>query len=181
MSARPRLLQLLKLHSYQKRRVILASGKESDFFIDCKQTVLTAEGHALAGELLYEALLPLEHCSAVAGVELGGCPLASAVSMVSFLRGSPLDAIYVRKEAKDHGSQRLLEGTSRLKPGAHVAILEDVVTTGGSTLEAAKKLIAAGYSVAAVITLVDRLEGGGEAIEAAGFAFTSIFSRDDFV
>lgn len=181
MSARPRLLQLLKLHSYQKRRVILASGKESDFFIDCKQTVLTAEGHALTGELLYEALLPLEHCAAVAGVELGGCPLASAVSMVSFLRGSPLDAIYVRKEAKDHGSQRLLEGTSRLKPGAHVVILEDVVTTGGSTLKAAEKLVAAGFSVTAVIALVDRLEGGAQTIEAAGFAFTSIFTRDDFV
>ena len=181
MSARPRLLQLLKLHSYQKRRVILASGKESDFFIDCKQTVLTAEGHALAGEVLYEALFPLEHCVAVAGVELGGCPLASAVSMVSFLRGAPLDAVYVRKEAKDHGSQRLLEGTSRLKPGARVAILEDVVTTGGSTLKAAEKITVAGYVVSAVIALVDRLEGGGEAIEAAGFAFTSIYTRDDFV
>ncbi len=181
MSARSRLLQLLKLHSYKKRRVILASGKESDFFIDCKQTVLTAEGHALAGEVLYEALFPLEHCAAVAGVELGGCPLASAVAMMSFLRGSPIDAVYVRKEAKDHGSQRLLEGTSRLKPGAHVAIVEDVVTTGGSTLKAAEKITAAGYTVSAVIALVDRLEGGGEAIEAAGFAFTCIYTRDDFV
>src|SRR3954466_7970301 len=138
---RARLIDLLRELSFERRRVILASGKESDFFIDCKQTVLTAEGHALVGELMLDALPP---CDAVAGVELGGCPLASAVSLVSFQRNAPRDAIYVRKEAKDHGSKRLVEGDTHLAPGATVAILEDVVTTGGSTLKAAEKLRAAG-------------------------------------
>jgi orotate phosphoribosyltransferase len=178
--ARSRLLDLLKLHSYRKQRVTLASGKESDFFIDCKQTVLTAEGHSLVGELMFEALIPFAQCAAVAGVELGGCPLASAVSMVSFLRGTPLDAIYVRKDAKDHGSQRLLEGNSRLSKGAHIAILEDVITTGGSTLKAARKIEEAGYVVGAVVALVDREEGGAQAIRDAGYALTTIFVRSDF-
>jgi orotate phosphoribosyltransferase len=117
---------------------------------------------------------------AVAGVELGGCPLASAVSLVSFQRGAPLDAVYVRKDVKDHGSKRLMEGDSRLSPGSRLAILEDVVTTGGSTLKAAEKLRAAGYVVAGVIALVDRQEGGREAILAAGLPLVSLFVRDDF-
>lgn len=184
MSARARLLTLLTDRSFEKRRVVLASGKESDFFIDCKQTVLTAEGHALAGELMFEALAQLtvpHRPVAVAGVELGGCPLASAVAVVSFQRGAPLDAVYVRKEAKDHGSKRLLEGNTRLARGAQVAILEDVVTTGGSTLKAASKLEDAGYVVAGVIALVDRLEGGRAAIEGAGFKLVAIYSRADFM
>src|SRR5882672_1714781 len=127
-ASRARLLELLKQHSYRKQRVVLASGKESDFFIDCKQTVLGAEGHALAGEVLFEALAKVGPCDAVAGVELGGCPLASAVSLVSFQRGTPRDAIYVRKEVKDHGSRRTLEGDVRLPKAARVVLLEDVVT-----------------------------------------------------
>lgn len=177
MDARARLLELLRTRSYAKKRVVLASGKESDFFIDCKQTVLTAEGHALVGALMFEALPP---CDAVAGVELGGCPLASAVALVSFERGQPKDAVYVRKEAKDHGSRRLLEGDTGLAPSAAVVILEDVITTGGSTLKAAEKIRAAGYRVAGVVALVDRSEGGREAIEAAGIAVRAIFTRADF-
>jgi orotate phosphoribosyltransferase len=178
---RDRLLQLLTDRSYAKRDVVLASGKRSDFFIDCKQTVLTAEGHALVGAVMLEALGQLrEKPAAVAGVELGGCPLASAVALVSFQRGTPLDAIYVRKEAKDHGSARLLEGNTRLAEGAAVAILEDVITTGGSTLKCAEKLRAAGYRVAGVIALVDRSEGGREAIESAGMQVVSCYARSDF-
>src|SRR5579872_3958007 len=119
MDARARLLELLRTFSFQKKRVVLSSGKESDFFIDCKQTVLMAEGHALVGALMLDAVgrLPVR-AEAVAGVELGGCPLASAVSLVSFQRGAPLNAIYVRKEAKEHGSRRQLEGNSHLAPGS---------------------------------------------------------------
>ncbi|MGH7283152.1 MAG: orotate phosphoribosyltransferase [Polyangiaceae bacterium] len=178
--SKARLLEILATLSYKQGTVTLASGKTSDFFIDCKQTVLTAEGHALVGELMLDAL-GSQKIDAVAGVELGGCPLASAVSLTSSLRGTPLDAIYVRKEAKDHGSQRLIEGGTRLRKGARVALLEDVVTTGGSTLKAAKKLNAAGFEIAAVVALVDRLEGGREAIEAGGYAFTSLYTRRDFI
>jgi orotate phosphoribosyltransferase len=178
---RARLLELLKTLSFQKKKVVLASGKESDFFIDCKQTVLTAEGHALVGELMLGALAELPACVAVAGVELGGCPLASAVALTSALRGAPRDAIYVRKEVKDHGSKRVLEGDTRLAKGAGVVILEDVVTTGGSTIAAAGKLRAAGYAVVGVVALVDRLEGGREAIESAGLPLIALYTRRDFM
>jgi orotate phosphoribosyltransferase len=185
--ARARLFELLRTRSFERKRVVLASGRESDFFIDCKQAVLTAEGHALVGETMLEALAELPPCDAVAGVELGGCPLASAVALTSFLRGEPLDAVYVRKDAKDHGSKRLLEGNTRLAPGARVVLLEDVVTTGGSTLKAATKLRDAGYVVGGVVALVDRLEGGREAIEASeteqngGLAMVAIYTRTDFI
>jgi orotate phosphoribosyltransferase len=125
---------------------------------------------------------------AVAGVELGGCPLASAVSLTSFRQKTPLDAVYVRKDAKDHGSKRLLEGNAYLPPASPVALLEDVVTTGGSTLKAAAKLRDAGYRVAGVVALVDRLEGGREAITGAALSgqsepisFVAVFTRHDFI
>lgn len=178
---RERLLTLLREQSFARKKVILASGKESDFFIDCKQTVLGAEGHALIGELMLDAVKTFSKCDAIAGVELGGCPLASAVALTSFQKKTPLDAIYVRKDAKDHGSKRLLEGDTRLAKGASIVILEDVTTTGGSTLKAVAKLRDAGYAVSGVVTLVDRLEGGREAIEADGLRLVAIYTRRDFI
>jgi orotate phosphoribosyltransferase len=183
---RSRLLHILTDRSYEKRDVTLASGKKSDFFIDCKQTVLTAEGHALVGALMLDAVraLPGQPAVAVAGVELGGCPLASAVALLSFQRsrlsGAPLDALYVRKAPKDHGSQRMIEGDTRLPAGSRVAILEDVVTTGGSTLRCAESLTAAGFVVAGVIAIVDRQEGGRGNLEGAGLRVDTLFTRDDF-
>ena len=179
-SERERLLEILRVRSFARKRVVLASGRESDFFIDCKQAVLTAEGHALVGALLFDALAKYTP-AAVAGVELGGCPLASAVALVSFQRGKPIDALYVRKDAKDHGSRRDIEGNTQLAAGARVALVEDVVTTGGSTLKAVEKLRAAGYVVTGGIALVDRLEGGRENIEAAGLAIDAIYTRLDFI
>ena len=178
-----RLLELLRERSFARKKVTLASGRESDFFIDCKQTVLTAEGHALVGALLFEALgkLPGGSLAAVAGVELGGCPLASAVSLTTFRRGDAKDALYVRKAAKDHGSQRLVEGNTLLHPDAPVVVLEDVVTTGGSTLRAIETLSAAGCRVVGVIALVDRLEGGAEAIRATGVPLVALYTREDFL
>lgn len=176
-----RLIELLTERSFERRKVTLASGKESDFFVDCKQTILTAEGHALTGQLMYEALSELGDVDAVGGVELGGCPLASAVSLVSFQKGSPLPALYVRKERKDHGTTKLIEGDKSLRPGLRVALLEDVVTTGGSSLKALALLKAAGCEVAGIVALVDRLEGGREAIEAAGVRLITIATRRDFI
>jgi len=179
--ARGRLLELLRARAFERKRVVLASGRESDFFIDCKQAVLGAEGHALAGAVLLDALAALPACAAVAGVELGGCPLASAVALTSFQRGAPLDAVYVRKDAKEHGSRRAIEGDSHLPRGARVALLEDVVTTGGSTIKAAAKLRDAGHVVVGVVALVDRLEGGREAIEREGLPLVAVFTRHDFI
>lgn len=178
---RARLIQLLAERSFERRKVTLASGRESDFFIDCKQTMLTAEGHALIGELMFDLLAELPECEAVGGVELGGCPLASAVSLVSFQRGRPLNALYVRKAKKDHGTTKLVEGDKSLKPGLKVALLEDVVTTGGSSLKAVESLKAAGAQVVGIVALVDRLEGGAETIRASGLPLVTLATRKDFI
>lgn len=176
-----RLVDLLRERSFEKKRVILASGKESDFFIDCKQTVLTAEGHALVGELMFQALAQLPECDAVGGVELGGCPLASAVSLISHQRGRDLPALYVRKAQKDHGSKKLVEGDKALRPGLRVVLLEDVVTTGGSSLRAVESLRAAGADVVGIVALVDREEGGADTIRDAGLPLVALARRRDFM
>ncbi len=176
-----RLIELLRVRSFERRRVILASGKESDFFIDCKQTILTAEGHALVGELMFEALAQLPACEAVGGVELGGCPLASAVSLVSFQRGRPLPALYVRKAQKDHGTAKLVEGDKSIHPGMPIVLLEDVITTGGSSLRAVNALQQAGVNVVGIVALVDRLEGGRATIEAENLPLLSLATRRDFM
>jgi len=179
--ARAELLELLRRQSFRRGKFVLASGKESDFFIDCKQTVLGARGHLLAGTVMFDCLDRLPRCEAVAGVALGGCPLASALSVVSELRGRPLPALYVRKETKDHGTRRLVEGDSALGSGAPVVLLEDVITTGGSTLKAVAALGASGAKVVGVVVLVDRREGGTEALDAAAMPWVSVFRRQDFI
>lgn len=181
MSALSQLIELLTKRSFERRNIVLASGRESDFFIDCKQTILTAQGHALVGELMYDALAQLGEVDAVAGVELGGCPLASAVSLVSYHKGQPLPALYVRKERKDHGTTKRIEGDKALRQGMRVALLEDVVTTGGSSLKALEVLREAGCAVAGIVAVVDRLEGGAEAIAAAGVPLISLCTRDHFI
>jgi orotate phosphoribosyltransferase len=179
---RTRFIELLRERSFERKKVILASGRESDFFIDCKQTMLTAEGHALAGEIVYDLLKELPECDAVAGVELGGCPIASAVSLVSFQRGAKnLPALYVRKAQKDHGSKKLVEGDKALFPGIRVALLEDVVTTGGSSLKAVESLKAVGANVVGIVALVDREEGGAETIREAGLPLVTVSKRRDFM
>jgi orotate phosphoribosyltransferase len=180
-ASRARLIELLTQLSFERKRVKLASGRESDFFIDCKQTILTAEGHALVGSLMFEALAALGDVDAVGGVELGGCPLASAVSLISFQRGHPLPALYVRKERKDHGSAKMVEGDKSLRPGMRVALLEDVVTTGGSSLKALEVLRQAGATPVGIVAIVDRLEGGADNIRAAGVPLVTLTTRRDFI
>jgi orotate phosphoribosyltransferase len=181
LSERARFLELLRTRSFARRKVVLASGKESDWFIDCKQTALSAEGHVLAGALLFEAIEALDVSPrAVAGVMLGGLPLASAVAMVSWQKKRPLDAIYVRKEVKDHGTKRLVEGTVHLPAGARVVVTEDVITTAGSTLTAVDTLKSEGFEVAGVVALVDREEGGREALAARALPFSALYTRSDF-
>lgn len=160
----------------------MSSGKESDFFIDCKPAVLSAEGHALAGQALLRRIRDvIGPVSAVAGVELGGCPLASAVACTSWGDGNPIDAVYIRKASKDHGTRKMLEGANHLSPGDKLAIVEDTVTTGGSTLRAIQAVRDAGLEVAGVIAIVDRLEGGAAAIRDVGVPFSALYDRSDFM
>lgn len=178
---RTRLLQVLTERSYARRKVVLSSGRESDFYIDCKKTVLTAEGHWLTGRLLFTAIrADAPGAVAVGGLTLGADPLASAVSLVSHLGGHPLHAFLVRKEPKGHGTGQWVEGLSSIAPKSAVAIVEDVVTTGASTIKAIERARAEGLDPVAAFTLVDRQEGGREAIEATGVKVYSLFTRGDF-
>ena len=183
---RAALLKLLRRLSYEERPVTLSSGQSSHFYIDCKQTVLTGEGHVLIGacfaELLgtTEATRGLAPHAAVGGLTMGADPLASATSLWSTLQGRPLDAIYVRKEAKGHGTAAFLEGTKRVPAGARVAIVEDVVTTGNASITAVKRLRDHGYVVDTVLAIVDRKAGGREAFAAVGLHLEALFDVSDF-
>ena len=179
---RARLLDLLTRLSFEKRKVTLSSGKESDFYIDCKRTALTAEGHFLIGRLLFaEVRRQSPEARAVGGLTLGADPLASAVSLTSYLASHPLPAFIVRKEPKGHGTGQWIEGRSLLQAGWPVAILEDVVTTGASTLKAIERAELEGLKVAHAFALVDRLEGGRDLLESKGYRLASLFTRKDFM
>lgn len=176
------LLELLRERGFRRGRFVLSSGKESDFFIDCKPAVLLARGHVLVGEALLARIRSLPGAvSAVAGVELGGCPLASAVAYTSSTGPDALDAVYIRKETKAHGTRRMLEGADSLPAGAPLVIVEDTVTTGGSTVRAIHAVREAGFEVAGVVAVVDRLEGGAQAIADTGVHFGALYSRTDFM
>ncbi|MFO0585336.1 MAG: orotate phosphoribosyltransferase [Anaeromyxobacter sp.] len=185
---RARLLELLRTLSYERRKVVLASGKESDFYIDCKRTALTAEGHALVGRVLWDRVRKLSPAvRGVGGLTLGADPIASAVAMASFLEreargaGETVDAFIVRKEPKGHGTGQWIEGRKTIPDGSRVVVIEDVVTTGGSALKAIERCRAEGIVPVHCLALVDRREGGREAIEASGVTLDAIFAREDFV
>ncbi len=176
------LLEMLRAKSFRRGEFRLTSGRTSDFFIDCKPTVLSARGHAYVGRAMGDAIR--KHAGgvdAVAGVELGGCSLASAVAMQSLDADAPLDAVFVRKSTKAHGSQRQLEGAQDLKPGAALAVVEDTVTTGGSTLRAIDVLVEHGFVVPLVVAVVDRLEGAAGAFAAREVPFVALYDRHDFI
>jgi len=181
-SDKSRLLDLLRQLSFERRKVILASGKESDFYVDCKRTALTAEGHVLVGRCLFALLREIKPLvRGVGGLTLGADPIASAVALTSFLEGEPVDAFIVRKEPKGHGTGQWIEGRKTIPDGSRVVVLEDVVTTGGSALKAIERCRAENLVPVACLALVDRLEGGREAIEAAGVPLTALFTRKDFI
>jgi orotate phosphoribosyltransferase len=140
--------------------------------VDLKATTLHPEGAYLIGECAYAKL---KHegieVDGVGGLTLGADPLATAISLAARSHGATWPAFIVRKEPKSHGTSRYIEGTENLKPGAHVVVLEDVVTTGGSSIKAIERLREAGYKPVAVLTVVDREQGGAEAFEAVGVKY----------
>ncbi len=179
---RARLLELLRTLSFERRKVVLASGRESDFYIDCKRTALTAEGHVLVGRLLFDRVRKVRPLvRGVGGLTLGADPIASAIALTSFLEGEPIDALIVRKEPKGHGTGQWIEGRKTIPDGSRVVVIEDVVTTGGSALKAIERTRVEKLEPVACLALVDRLEGGREAIEAQGVPLQALFTRKDFI
>jgi orotate phosphoribosyltransferase len=177
---RGRLLELLRTRSFQEREVVLSSGLKSNFYIDCKQVSLDAEGAALIGELFHMVIEDIApRAVAIGGLTMGADPLATATSLMSFQLGHPRAAFLVRKEPKGHGTNQWVEST-KLPAGAPVVILEDVITTGASTLRAIERSRAAGLEVLCAVALVDRLEGGREAV-VAETPLTTLFTRRDFL
>ncbi len=178
---RARLLALLTNLAYEKRKVVLSSGRESDFYLDTKQASLSAEGHYRIGRLVLAELdRHFEGAQAVGGITMGADPIASATSLTSWLQGRALPAFYVRKEPKGHGTNQWVEGKKGLPAGAKVVVVEDVVTTGASTLKAVERCRAEGLEVLGVVALVDREEGGRQAVEAQGLKIVPLFVRSEF-
>ena len=174
--ARRILLALLAERAYRHGQFTLASGRSSHHYVNCKPVSLSGTGLALLGSLMLEAVEPA--AVAVAGLTLGADPLVSAVALQAALAGRSLDALIVRKEAKGHGTGAWLEGPLP-EPGSRITVLEDVVTTGGSSLKAVKQLREAGYVVERVVAIVDRQEGGLEAMTAAGLELRSLFLLEE--
>src|SRR3954465_7935300 len=173
MTTHDRLLSLLAERSARRGQFTLASGRQSTLYIDARLTTMSPDGLALIGPLALAALRQSSwQVDAIGGLTLGADPISYAIAYASASSDAPLRAFTVRKEAKAHGTGRLIEGPFR--DGDHVAVIEDVITTGGSALRAVEAIRAAGATVSGVLALVDREEGGREAIEAAGYPVISL-------
>ncbi|MFZ9149233.1 orotate phosphoribosyltransferase [Vulcanococcus sp.] len=170
------LLELLAQRAYRHGNFTLASGRTSNHYVNCKPVSLSGIGLALLSTQMLELVEP--GAVAVAGLTLGADPLVSGVAQAAALAGQQLDALIVRKEAKGHGTGAWLEGPLP-EAGSRITVLEDVVTTGGSSLKAVKQLREAGYVVERVVTIVDRQEGGLAAMQEAGLELRSLFQLDE--
>lgn len=168
-----RLHQMLAQRSSRRGRFTLASGRESEFYVDARLTAMSPDGLALIGPLaLAEIGAAGWTPDSIGGLTLGADPISYAIAYASASTDSPLRAFTVRKEAKAHGTAKLIEGPFR--QGDRVVVIEDVITTGGSALKAAAAIHAAGATILGVLALVDREEGGREAIESAGYVVRAL-------
>lgn len=178
------LAKLLLAKSYKEGDFTLASGRKSDWYFDCRITALSAEGSWLIGNLFLS--LFRENCpdiKGVAGMTMGADPLVSAIAFASFQNAAAsdpfvLDGLLVRKEAKGHGTNQFVEGLANFRPGDKVAIVDDVITTGGSILKAWRRVLDAGLKPACMAAIIDREEGGTKTIaETCGMPLVSLFTR----
>jgi orotate phosphoribosyltransferase len=175
---RNRLYMLLRERAFRRGRVVLASGKESDYYFDMKPAMLDPDGASLMAELILQELQDL-NVDAVGGLEMGAVPLIAPVAMKSPAFGRYLPGFFVRKAVKDHGTQKRVDGNDIT--GKSVVILEDVTTTGGSAMDAVKAVEEAGAKVALVVSILDRGEGAAELLEKAGIPFKSLFKAEEFL
>jgi orotate phosphoribosyltransferase len=175
---RNKLFMLLKERAFRRGKVILASGRESDFYFDMKPAMLNPDGAALLAELILQQLEGID-ADCVGGIEMGAVPLIAPVAMRSPDHGRYLQGFFVRKAVKDHGTKKRIDGADIA--GKSVVILEDVTTTGGSALEAVKAVTEAGGKVALVLSILDRGEGAADLYAGAGIPFKSLFRAQEFL
>ncbi len=180
--ARQRLVEIVKERSFQTGgETKLTSGGTSSFYFNMKPTMLDPEGGYLIGRLVLD-MIAADRAELIGGLEMGAVPLATSVATVSHTIGCALPAFFVRKQAKQHGTQALIEGLpdGQTISGRRVVIVEDVTTTGGSALRAVEAVQGAGGDVVCVVTIVDRKEGATAAFADAGLVFKPLLSIADF-
>jgi orotate phosphoribosyltransferase len=178
--AREELAEIIRTISLRRGDFVLTSGKKADYYLDCRMTTLHPRGALLIARLILQKIRQLQiQADAIGGLTLGADPIVASVAVVSELEGAPLRAFIVRKEAKSHGMQRLIEGWDGL-PGSKVVIVDDVCTTGDSILTACDKAEQSGYIVAATFCVVDREEGGAQNI-ARRYPFYPLFTASELL
>jgi len=174
-----RLIELVleKAFKYSEEPVFeLVSGKKSNYYFNCKTVTLHPEGMYLIGNIIFDLIKDL-NVKGIGGLTLGADPIAYAVSYTSYLKGNPIEAFVVRKTAKSHGTQLWIEGN--VKKGDKVVIIDDVITTGKSTIEAINRAKEEGIDIVRVIAFIDRQEGGREAIESSGYKLDALVTKDE--
>ncbi|NWF97511.1 MAG: orotate phosphoribosyltransferase [Nitrospirae bacterium] len=176
-----RLIELIikKAFKYSNEPIFkLVSGRMSNYYFNCKAVTLNPEGMYLVGNLIFDIISGLD-IHGIGGLTLGADPIANAVAYTSFLKEKPIEAFVVRKTAKTHGTMLWIEGN--ISSGDNVVIVDDVITTGQSTINAIEKANEAGLNIKKVIALIDRQEGGREAIESIGYELYPIITRDEIM
>lgn len=181
-ASRARLAEIIRKRSFGRGEITLASGRKSDFYFNLKPTMLDPEGASLLAELTYEALKD-DNLDFVGGLEMGAVPLAGAIAQLSWIKGHPIAAFFVRKKPKEHGARLAVEGLAKGEnlQGKRIVIVEDVTTTGGSALKAAEAVRDAGGEIVLVFTMVDREEGAAETFAEAGIEFRSLYRAGEFL
>jgi len=177
MYDREALKQLVREKTLKFGDFTLASGKKATYYLDCRQITLESQGARLVGEGMLD-LLAANMPQLVGGMAIGADPITAAILTLAGIRNMSLRGVMVRKEPKQHGTGKLVEGP--FQSGESIVIVEDVVTTGGSSLKAIEHCEAAGLKVQRVLAIIDRLEGGREAFAARGYELTSLFTIRDF-
>jgi orotate phosphoribosyltransferase len=177
LDLRTKLFKLIRERSFKTGKVVLASGRESNFYFDMKPTMLDPEGAGWLAELILHELQGVQ-ADCIGGLVMGAVPIISPVASKSGKFGRSLRGFFIRKEAKDHGTKKLIEGDSI--EGMNVVILDDVTTSGGSAMQAVKIAQEAGAKVTLVLSIVDRDEGASDLYEKAGIRFKRLFRADEF-
>ena len=180
IETREDFIALLKEDAYKKGDFKLSSGKKSEHYVNCKPVTLQGDALMFISWCMLECLE--EDCEAVGGLTLGADPLVAGVAMVSAIEERYLDGLIVRKEPKGHGTKAWIEGPT-LAPGSKVTVLEDVITTGGSAIKAAKRLRDAGYVVENVVAIINRQEGteADDAMDDADLNLISLFMLEELI